>query len=267
MGILDIFFGSTKKTAEDSAGAGTGAGAKQTRKPSTSNALASTQVHLKLGEIRDDLLVLKNGGIRAILKATSINFNLKSEEEQNSITYAYQGFLNSLEFPVQIIVRSKKLDIDNYIEKIKEIGEKQKNQLLKDQTLEYADFVKRLVEYTDIMQKEFYVIVPYDPVRSRGVPFFQRFLQNLRPQDSYADIRKRHKEFESLKKQVAQRLNVVESGLTHCGIKTDQLKTGEIIELFYNTYNPQISRTEKIKNLSDLNVVTDEKALEDERSS
>ncbi len=263
MGILDIFFGSTKKTADSATGAGTAA-SKQTRKPSTSNALASTQVHLKIGEIRDDLLVLKNGGIRAILKATSINFNLKSEEEQNSITYAYQGFLNSLEFPVQIIVRSKKLDIDNYIEKIKEIGEKQKNQLLKDQTLEYADFVKKLVEYTDIMQKEFYVVVPYDPVRSRGVPFFQRFLQNLRPQDSYADIKKRHKEFENLKKQVAQRLNVVESGLGHCGIKTDQLKTEDIIELFYNTYNPQISRTEKVKNFNELNVVTDEKALEDE---
>jgi len=261
-----MFFGSAKKdsTAQGTSSQTTSSQTKQTRKPST-NTMTATQIHLKIGEIRDDLLVLKNGGVRAILKATSINFNLKSEEEQNAITYAYQGFLNSIEFPVQIIVRSKKLDIDNYIEKIQEIGEKQTNQLLKDQTLEYADFVKKLVEYTDIMQKEFYVIIPYDPVRARSVPFFQRFFQNLRPKDSYAEIKKRHKEFENLKKQIVQRLNIVESGLGHCGIKTDQLKTEEIIELFYNTYNPQISRTEKVKNLKDFTVMSDETAIEAEK--
>jgi len=258
MGLLDIFSGSSNQASQSQQKASS------QRKPSGTT-MSATQIHLKIGEIRDDLLVLKNGGVRSILRATSINFNLKSEEEQNSITYAYQGFLNSLEFPVQIVVRSKKLDIDNYIEKIQEIGEKQKNQLLKDQTLEYADFVKRLVEYTDIMQKEFYVIVPYDPVRARSVPFFQKFFQNLKPQDSYAEIKKRHKEFENLKKQIVQRLNVVESGLSQCGIKTDQLKTEEIIELFYNTYNPQISRTEKVKDLKDLTVKSDESEIEAEK--
>jgi len=228
-------------------------GKQQSRKP-TEKTPAATQVHLKIGEIRDNFLVLKNGGIRAILKASSINFNLKSEQEQNAIIYGYQGFLNSLEFPVQIIVRSKKLDIEDYIEKIKKIGEKQQNKLLKSQTEEYADFIKKLVEYTDIMQKEFYIIVPYDPIRARQVSFFQKFLQRLRPQDSYTEIKKRHKEFEQNKKQVQQRMIIVQSGLSNCGINTEQLTTENIIELFYNTYNPQISRTERNKNLQEFTV-------------
>ncbi len=259
MGLLDGLFGSKKKTNGDAQPA-TSTNSKDSRKAQAS-AMNATQIHLKFGEIRDNFLVLKNGGIRAILKATSINFNLKSEQEQNAITAGYQGFLNSLEFPVQIVVRSKKLDIDNYIDKIKDIGEKQKNKLLKDQTLEYADFVKKLVEYTDIMQKDFYVIVPYDPIRSRGVPLIQKFLRRLKPKDSYADIKKRHKEFENLKKQVAQRINIVESGLGNCGIKTDKLQTEQLIELFYNLYNPQISRTEKYKDLKNFTVTTDEEKI------
>lgn len=265
MGILSGLFGKSPASgpASDSA---SGSGSAPSRKSSASS-ITATQVHLKFGEIRDNVLVLKNGGVRAILKANSINFNLKSEEEQNAITFSYQGFLNSLEFPVQIVVRSKKLDIDNYIEKIKDIGEKQENKLLKDQTLEYADFVKKLVEYTDIMQKEFYVVIPYNPIRARSVPFFQQFLQRMRPKDSYAEIKKRHKEFENLKKQLTQRINIVESGLANCGIKTDPLTTEQIIELLYTTYNPQISRTEKVKNLKDLTVQTDEEAIEQERSN
>lgn len=233
---------------------------KPSRKPQGQVANA-TQTHLKIGEIRDNFLVLKNGGIRAILKASSINFNLKSEEEQNAITYSYQGFLNSLEFPVQIVVRSKRLDIDNYLDDIRRIGEKQQNKLLKDQTMEYADFVGKLVEYTDIMQKEFYVIIPYDPIRAQSVPFFQKFLGRLNPKDNYSEIKKRHKEFENLKKSISQRLNVVQSGLTNCGINTNQLTTTEIIELFYNVYNPQISRTEKLKNLDQMTVETDEASI------
>jgi hypothetical protein len=259
MGFLDGIFGSKKSTT-----AGTTQGDDATiRKPQQPSASA-TQIHLKIGEIRDNLLVLKNGGIRAILKASSINFNLKSEEEQNAITYAYQGFLNSLEFPVQVVIRSKKLDIDDYIDKIKAIGEKQQNQLLKSQTMEYADFVKKLVEYTDIMQKEFYIIIPYDPIRARSVSFIQKFFQNLSPKDTYSDIKKRHKEFEDSKKHIIQRINVIQSGLTNCSINTEQLTTENIIELFYNVYNPQISRTEKVRDLDEMSIETDEEEAEKE---
>ena len=259
MGLLDIF--KTNKSNSNSSAGSTAS----SRKPQADKANA-TQVHLKFGEIRDNFLVLKDGGIRAILKATSINFNLKSEEEQNAITYAYQGFLNSLEFPVQIVIRSKKLDIDNYIDKIKGIGEKQENKLLKDQTMEYADFIKKLVEYTDIMQKEFYIIVPFNPIRARQVTLIQKFLKRLSPKDTYGNIKKRHKEFENVKKNITQRINIVESGLANCGINTQQLPTKEIIELYYNIYNPQISRTEKLKGFEDMSIGTDEEKIQGEKN-
>src|SRR3989338_9424967 len=127
-------------------------------KQNRAQVLNSTQTHLRIAEIRDNVLILKNGGMRAVLRSSSINFNLKSEEEQNAIIYSYQGFLNSLEFPIQILVRSKKLDIDDYIEQVKKLGDKQENKLLQEQTYEYAQYIKRLVEYAEIMEKEFYVI-------------------------------------------------------------------------------------------------------------
>jgi len=209
----------------------------------------STQTHLKIGEIKENTLVLKNGGLRGILKCTSINFNLKSEDEQNAITASYQGFLNALEFPIQIIIRSKKLDIDDYIEEVKKIGDEQENSLLKEQTYEYAQYIKKLIEYANIMEKQFYVIVPYNPGRVRNLNFFQKIMKSFSPQDSYGEIKQRHKEFNNAKKKLQQRLNIIETGLENCGIKTEEIKTEEIIELFYSTYNPSTSRTAKIKDI------------------
>ena len=134
---------------------------------------SSTQIHLNIAEIKDDLLILKNGGLRAILSTSSINFNLKSEPEQNSIIYSYQSFLNTLEFPIQILVRSKKLDIDDYLEKLRNKAEKQTNPLLQSQTYEYVEYIHGLIEYADIMTKEFYVVVPYDPFRAQKVGLLQ----------------------------------------------------------------------------------------------
>lgn len=228
-------------------------------KKNRENPLLSTQTHLRFGEIRDDVLVLKNGGIRAVLRTSSINFNLKSEAEQNSIVYGYQGFLNSLEFPIQIIVRSKKLDIDNYIKQVKELGEKQKNPLLQEQTYEYAEYVKKLVDYADIMDKEFYVVVPYDPAAMGGqASVVQGFFQRMAPKDSFADIRKRLNEFNRLKKTLIQRINTVKSGLENCGLKVTQLTTPELVELFYGIYNPKTSRNSKLKDLEKLAITTDE---------
>lgn len=219
---------------------------------------ASTQTHLRIAEIRDNILILKNGGIRAVLKSSSINFNLKSEQEQNAIIKGYQGFLNSLEFPVQIVIRSKKLDIDNYVKQIQELGEKQQNRLLQQQTYEYADYIKRLIEYADIMEKEFFVIVPYDPLRASGPSIFQGFFQRLAPKDSYADIKRRHKEFNTLKKNLLQRVNIVKSGLEQCSLQIEQLSTLELIKLFYNIYNPKTSRSAKLNDLNATDIRSDE---------
>jgi len=221
------------------------------------NKSASTQKYLRFSEIHDDLLVLKNGGVRAILKTSSINFNLKSEEEQNGIIYGYQGFLNSLEFPIQILVKSKKLDVDNYIDKIKSAGEKQTNELLQKQTYEYAEYIEKLVEYADIMQKEFYIVVPYNPYRAEKLNIFQKFFQRLNPSDTITEKKRRGGEFEEMSKGVAQRINIVKSGLESCGLKVDQLTTKEIIELLYNCYNPIISRNEKIGDMEEMNIKED----------
>lgn len=226
---------------------------KTAKKPST----ASTQQHMQIAEIRDNTLVLKNGGLRAILKTSSINFNLKSEAEQNSIIYSYQNFLNTLEFPVQILVRSKKLDIDDYIEKIRGYGDKQQNPLLKKQTFEYAEYIQKLVEYADIMEKEFYVVVPYDPPRAEKKGVFGEFMKAMKTKDSVVKIKQRHAEFEQLKKGLTQRANVVRTGLEQCGLKVDELSTHEIIEVFYKIYNPGISREEKIESLQDMDLEKD----------
>lgn len=226
---------------------------------------ASTQVHMKIAEIRDDTVVLKNGGIRAILKVSSVNFNLKSEDEQNAITYSYQGFLNSIEFPIQIVVRSKKLDIDNYIDTLSGLAEKQTNNLLQRQTYEYMDYVQRLVEYADIMEKDFLVVVPYNPLRAVKPNMIQRFFQNLTPKDSFSDLQKRHKEFMQLKKGLNQRVNTTVAGLESCGLKVDQLRTHELIELYYEIYNPLTSRIQKVDELDDMNIKTDKDIIDEEK--
>ncbi len=225
---------------------------------------ASTQTYLKIAEIRDDTVVLKNGGIRSILKVSSINFNLKSEEEQNAIIYSYQGFLNSLEFPIQILIRSKKLDIDNYIDQLNDLGEKQTNTLLQQQTYEYMDYIQRLVEYADIMEKEFYVIIPMDTFRSTRPTFLQRFFQNMSPKDTYSELQKRHREFAQLKKTLNQRTTTVKAGLESTGLKVDQLKTKDLIELFYEIYNPMSSRNQKVEEIEKMDIKTDKDVLSEE---
>lgn len=209
-------------------------------------------MHLKIAEIRDDTAVLKNGGLRAVLKTSSVNLNLKSEDEQNAVIYSYQNFLNSLEFPIQIVVRSKKLDLDNYVEKLKKIGVKQTNPLLQKQTFEYIEYISRLVEYANIMEKEFYVVIPQDPFGQERKSLIRTFMEYVFPQDSVAKIKKRHKEFAELKKRLDQRVNTVRAGLESCNLRVHPLNTQELIELFYETYNPQTSREQKFEDEGDL---------------
>lgn len=227
---------------------------------------SSTQTYLKIAEIRDNTLVLKNGGLRAVLRVSSINFNLKSEEEQNAIVYSYQGFLNTLEFPIQIVVRSKKLDIDDYLEKLRKIGEKQTNPLLQTQTYEYIEYIAKLVEYADIMEKDFLVVVPVDPFRAQKPTMIQKFFQNINSKDSYENIKRRHEEFEQLRKTLTQRVSSVRIGLENCGLKVEELNTKQLIELFYTTYNPSAARYQKTKEIEKMNVQTDEEKIAEEKN-
>lgn len=205
----------------------------------------STQLYLKVAEIHDDTAILKNGGLRAVLKSSSINLNLKSEDEQNAVIYSYQNFLNSLEFPIQIVIRSKKLDLETYIEKLKKLGVKQSNPLLQRQTFEYIEYISRLVEYADIMEKEFYVVIPQDPYGKEKKSIIRSFLENIFPEDKVSKIKQRQRQFGELKKQLDQRVNTVRAGLESCNLRVQELNTQELIELFYETYNPQTSRNQK----------------------
>ena len=137
---------------------------------------------------------------------------------------------------------------------MKNIGEKQQNKLLQDQTFEYADYISRLVEYADIMEKEYYVIVPYDPVRTPAPNAIQSFFQRLQPRDQVTEIKKRNKEFEELRKKLTQRVNIVRTGLENCNLKTNELNTEEITTLLYEEYNPTTSRSVKIQNLEGINI-------------
>lgn len=218
----------------------------------------STQLYLKVSEIRDDAAILKNGGLRMVLKTSSVNLNLKSEQEQNAVIYSYQNFLNSLEFPIQIVVRSKKLDLEQYIDKLKKIGVKQGNPLLQKQTFEYIEYVSRLVEYADIMEKQFYVVIPQDPIGEERRSFFKSFLESIFPGDSVSKIKQRHAQFAELKKRLTQRVNTVRAGLESCGLRADPLNTQELIELFYETYNPLTSRSQRFEPNQELALEQDE---------
>lgn len=220
-----------------------------------SQATASTQRFLPIAEIRDGTAVLKNGGVRAILKTSSVNFNLKSSDEQNALIYAYQGFLNTLDFPVQILVRSRKLDIDMYVDSLSEIAKKQESPLMRKQTVEYMEYIKKLVEYADIMEKNFYVIIPHDPLRAKDLNIFQQFSRSIHPEDSITNIRLRHREFDALRKKLSQRVNIVKAGLEGCGLRINELGTNEIVELFYQIYNPGTSRNQKLHNLAGQDVL------------
>lgn len=227
----------------------------KTVKQKKGTSMTSTQKFLTIGEIRDDVLVLKNGGVRSILSVSSVNFNLKSEDEQNALIYSYQGFLNTIKFPIQILVRSRKLDIDVYVSKLVRIAKLQENPLLKKQTTEYIEYIKKLVEYADIMEKSFFVIVPIDPLRSQNLSTFQKFLRAITPQDSIQAIRQRHREFDAVKKKLMQRVDTVKAGLEGCGLQVEKLNTNEIVQLFYRIYNPNISKNQKLEYADDLNVI------------
>lgn len=211
----------------------------------------STQNFLRIAEIKNDTVILKNGASRAVLQTNSINFNLKSEDEQMAIIQAYQSFLNTLDFPVQIVVQSKKLDLDNYLNDLTKTAETQENPLLQKQTYDYIDYIKRLLEYADIMSKAFYVVIPYNGTLGDDKPtgfiaFFNKFLQRIGLKETDSKFIKRKKDFENLKKGIDHRVNIISAGLENCGLKVNRLNTQELIELYYTANNPEIARLQKI---------------------
>ena len=130
---------------------------------------SSTQRHLPFSQIRENIIIMKDNSARMVMRCSTINFLLKSTEEQDAIIISFQRFLNALDFPVQIMVRSTKLDIDGYLGKLKDKAVNQKNELLQNQTYEYIEYLKKLVEVAQIMKKDFYIVVPFDSEEDQSV--------------------------------------------------------------------------------------------------
>lgn len=228
---------------------------KSTVRASKETNLKSTQVYLPISEIKDDVIILKNNGMRAILRTNALNFHLKSEKEQDGIIWAFQGFLNSLnDFPIQILIRSRKYDLDKYIKKLEEIAKKQTNRLLKLQTDKYIEFMKYLLEF-NIMRKEFYVIVPYDPIDKISMFGLEKLIIALKPADSLNVIKQRYKEFNDNKRKLMTRVISVKSALEQCGLVVQQLNTKEIIQLLYESYNPITSQYQKLFDIDSINII------------
>ena len=201
----------------------------------------AAQEFVPIKEVRNGVIVLKDGGIRAILIASSINLSLKSSDEQAAVINQFQSFLNGLDFPTQIVVQSRRLDIRPYLLMLEARLKDQTEALLKIQTREYINFIKSFTDEVNIMTKTFFVVVPYSSsvIKSKN-GLVDSLLGGGAPKKQVDDTKKAVDlaSFEEKRSQLEQRTNVIINGLSGIGIRSSQLKTDEVVELFYRTFNP-----------------------------
>ncbi len=211
-----------------------------------SHAKASQDI-IPIEEIRDGVVILKDGSLRAVLMASSLNFALKSPNEQDAIILQYQNFLNSLDFSVQFFIQSRKLNIDSYLDSLRERHKIETNELLRIQISEYVTFVRDFVESNKIVSKAFYIVVPFTPgvgeaLQRKSIShFFNVMLGKKSKTESTFDAEK----FAEYKIQLQQRMDTVIAGLVRTGVRVVALDTSELIELYYGLYNPEQSEKGK----------------------
>lgn len=197
---------------------------------------AAAQQFLDIETIREGVVVLKNGGLRVVLMCSSLNFALKSTEEQDAITFQYQNFLNSLDFSLQTVVHSRRFNIEPYLETLRQRQKEEANELMKIQISEYLEFIRTFSETTNIMSKTFYTVVPFNP----GVSIKKGFLKDLISSAGFGKNKNDSVEdsFTENKTQLWQRVDSVTEGLQRMSVRSVPLNTEELIELFYGLYNP-----------------------------
>ncbi len=210
------------------------------------NADASTQRYLPFSEIRDNLIIMKDGSSRMVLRVHAMNFNLKSTEEQDAILLSYQRFLNALNFPIQIIIRSLKVDIESYINRLKNLALKQSNPLLQEQTYKYVDFLMNLVDLAQIMKKDFFIVIPFDQENNESVRktdffgIFKTFWSALNQDENVSDIRLNRQRIDLLRKGNFERLSIIKTSLDAIGLRSEEVKKDDLIKLIYSYYNPRV---------------------------
>ena len=193
-----------------------------------------SQNFVPLQEVRDGIVILKDGSLRSVVMASSINFALKSQDEQRAILGQFQSFLNTLDFSLQIHVQSRELDIKPYLDLLRSREKDQDNDLMKVQLREYIGFIEHFTTEVDIMTKSFFVVVSYSPAKI-NVSGVSKFIKRQPKQDTAETMGR----FEENRSQLEQRINIVEQGLNRVGVRTVVLGTEEIIELFYHLFNPR----------------------------
>ncbi len=196
----------------------------------------ATQEFIPVKEIRDGILVLKSGELRAVVLASSINLSLKSNDEQKATIMQFQSFLNTLDFPIQMSVQSRRLDIRPYLLQLENRLKVQNEPLLKLQTKEYIEFIKNFTDTVSIMTKNFYVVVPYIHTGFKAdTNIFKKLFGNTNKKE---ERELEQMDFEEKRSQIQQRVGVIEQGLSRCGIKSVQLDTEAMVEMFYKVFNP-----------------------------
>ena len=210
---------------------------------------ASAAQFLAIDTVREDVIILKEGGLRVVLMCSSLNFALKSTDEQDAITFQYENLLNSLDFSVQFVIHSRKLNITPYIESLRARQKDEDNELLKIQINEYIDFITSFVEMTNIMSKTFYVVIPFTPSILEQKSFISGIISTFKAKKASTDVGP----FEEQKNQLWQRVDAVVKGLRRIGVRSVALNTEELIELFYGLYNPsEFEKTANAPNLKQL---------------
>ena len=218
----------------------------------------STQNALQIGEIRDGIVIMNDGTFRAVVMCKSINFDLMSPQEREAVEFSYQGFLNSLYFPIQIFIRSQKVDLRPYLERMDKIRTEQDNMLLGLLMEDYIAFLADIAQQTNIMDKRFYLVIKYPDAEvdvrkalKQGTSFFTGLAGLLSPgKTSHVTIDENT--LEKAKTELRNRVQAVMQGLAQCGIQSLPLDTEELIELYYDAYNPDTATRQQLKNFDSL---------------
>jgi type IV secretory pathway VirB4 component len=214
---------------------------------------SSSQNTLLISEIRDGMVIMRDGSLRAVVICQSINFDLMSPTERESVEYAYQGFLNSLYFPIQVFIRSKKVELENYMDKLEKLHNQQDNILLGLLMEDYIAYIRYLVEAANIMDKQFYVVIPYYPsLLSKGGISTNVLKLTTIVKPSQKKIVINEANFNKYKAELTEQVLVVINGLQQMGVQAVPLNTQELIELYYNVYNPHTAANEHLTNVNDL---------------
>jgi type IV secretory pathway VirB4 component len=211
----------------------------------------SAQDSLLIAEIKDGIVIMKDGSLRGVILGSAINFDLMSSGEQEAVESAYQGFLNSLHFAVQIVIRSQKIDISGYLEKLDALRAEQPNELLATLMDDYVANIRALVDDVNIMDKQFYVVVPYYPLSAAEKS--TNLITNLKGAfEPTPVITVTEEDFHKFKQELSQRMALAANGMTQMGLRAISLGTQELVDLYYSWYNPDVAANQKLIDVAQL---------------